>query len=782
MKRIFVVFLIYLAVFAQRQSYTIKAIVVEGNSRTEASTIRVNSGLYVGKDIGPNDIPVAIKSLWALGQWQDIKIYISNINDQREVDLLIKVVEYPRLSDYEFKGNEELDQSDFDKEITFYRGMVLTPYKVFKAERALKKLYNSEGYLLTVIESDTVQLPDNRVKVIFTIDEGPEVQVEKITIIGNRNLDKDDITDAMEETDENGFLGIGGTFEEKKYKEDLSLITKFIQNQGYRDGGVIRDSIYYSDNKEEMYINIYVEEGKRYYFGDITFQGNKVFNDYEFDESINLEKGRPYSEELFVQARQTMSSLYYNKGYLFNQISPRETISGEDTVNINFLINENKVVRLNEIHIVGNTKTQEKVIRRELKVFPGQKFSQEKIQRSMRDLQVLNYFENIVPTPKQIGSDEKIDLEFNVKEKSTDQANASIGYSELDGLIGSVGLTFNNFSLERPFKEGGGQQLAINAQFGGVQTVYSLGVTEPWFRGTPTLVGLNIYYSKTRKDGARRFTSFVPYNEDRQSIQLTLGKRLSWPDNFFRGSVSLQWERSKLTDLESAFSSSYLADLEGKNFITYSLSSAINRDSRNSAEFPTAGSLYSLSGNYTFGDQNYLKFIGSNETYTPIWGKLIFHTKMKIGLLHRYGNTITLLPNDLFHMGGSGLSYASEPLRGYEDRSVGAPDVFEANSSGGRFSLGGDAMFKFVTEMRVQLVPNPTIFGLFFLEGGNVWKDPGDIDIYNLKRSVGFGVRLFMPLVGIIGFDYGYGFDRFDNIFSKHSTPKWEFHFQFGKF
>jgi outer membrane protein insertion porin family len=783
LKSLLVVFSIYLALFAQRQTYTIKAITVEGNQRTETSTIRVNSGLYIGKEIGPNDIPIAIKSLWALGQWEDIKIYIANINAQREVDLIIKVKEYPRLSEYEFKGNDELDKDDFDKVITFYRGMVATPYKIFKAKKAIKKLYNSEGYLLTTVKTDTVQLPDNRLKVIFEIKEGPEVQVEKITIFGNKELDAEDIADAMEETSENGFLGFGGTFDEKKYKEDLSLISKYIQNQGYRDGGVIRDSIYYSNNNEEMYINIYVEEGNRYYFGDITFQGNKVFRDYELTESINLIKAEPYSEELFVNARQTMSSLYYNKGYLFNQISPRETIINEDTVNINFVINENKVVRLNEIHITGNTKTQDKVIRRELFVFPGQKFSQEKIQRSMRDLQVLNYFENIVPTPKQIGSDEKIDIEFEVKEKSTDQANASIGYSELDGLIGSVGLTFNNFSLEKPFQEGGGQQVSLNAQFGGVQTVYSAGVTEPWLYGSPTLIGLNIYYSKTRKDGRRAFTSVVPYNEDRQSVQLTLGKRLRWPDNFFRGSMSLQWERSKLTDLDDQFSRTYLAQLEGRAFITYALSATTNRDSRNSAEFPTNGSLYSLSSNYTFGDQNFLKFIASNETYTPVWGKLIFHTKMKFGLIHRYGDTVTLLPNDLFHMGGAGLSFGSEPLRGYEDRSVGSSEILLNNGAGNRStSLGGDAMFKFVTEMRIQLVPNPTIFGLLFLEGGNVWAKPGDIDIYNLKRSIGFGIRLFMPLVGIIGFDYGYGFDRFDNIFSDKSSPKWEFHFQFGKF
>ena len=785
MKSLLVVFIIYLGLFAQRQTYVIKAITVEGNKRTETSTIRVNSGLYVGKEIGPNDIPIAIKSLWTLGQWEDIKIFIANINPQREVDLIIKVKEYPRLSSYEFKGNDELDKDDFDKVITFYRGMVTTPYRVFRAKRAIKKLYNSEGFLLTTISTDTIGLPNNRIKVVFNINEGPEVQVERIRIFGNKLLEADDIADAMEETSENGFLGIGGSFDEKKYKEDLALISKYIQNQGYRDGGVIRDSIYYSENNEEMYIDIHVEEGNRYYFGEISFQGNKVFRDYELTESVNLTKGEPYSEELFVNARQAMSSLYYNKGYLFNQISPRETIVSEDTVNINFVINENKVVRLNEIHITGNTKTQDKVIRRELFVFPGQKFSQEKIQRSMRDLQVLNYFENIVPTPKQIGSDEKIDIEFEVKEKSTDQANASIGYSELDGLIGSVGLTFNNFSLEKPFKEGGGQQVSLNAQFGGVQTVYSAGVTEPWLYGSPTLIGLNVYYSKTRKDGSRnRFRSaLIPYNEDRQSVQLTLGKRLRWPDNFFRGSTSIQWERSKLTDLDDSFADTFLAELEGRSFITYALSTTINRDSRNSAEFPTDGSLYSVSANYTFGDQNFMKFIASNETYTPVWGKLIFHTKMKFGLIHRYGNTLTLLPNDLFHMGGSGLSFGSEPLRGYEDRSVGATGIFRSNSSGeNSTSLGGDAMFKFVTEMRIQLVPNPTIFGLLFLEGGNVWEKPSDLDVFNLKRSIGFGVRLFMPLVGIIGFDYGYGFDRFDNIFSKNSTPKWEFHFQFGKF
>ncbi|MCB0280304.1 MAG: outer membrane protein assembly factor BamA, partial [Calditrichaeota bacterium] len=753
--KFFLIILLCSISLSQTKKLTVRSIVVEGNLRTEASTIRVNSGLYIGKEITANDIQQAIKSLWNLNQWKQIQVFIKDIVDEKDVDLIIRVQEYPRLNSYVFKGADELDEDDLEKEINFYTGKVITPYSIYLARDMLLRAYTKEGYLLTQITTDTTMLSDNKVNIVFTIDEGPEVEVERIRIFGAEKLDPDDIVDAMDNTSENGFLGFGGTFEKKKYQEDLGLISKFIQNQGYRDGGVVTDSIYYSDDREDMFIDITVREGQRFYFGDVSFQGNTLFTNDEFMESFDLKKGEPYSEDKFNNARQVMREMYYNKGYLFAQASPRESISGVDTINYNFIIDEQNVVRINEIRITGNTKTQEKVIRRELYVFPGQKYSQDLLKRSFENLSVLNYFSNISPVPTPINSyeREKIDIVFDVAEKSTDQANASIGYSELDGLIGSIGLTFNNFSLENPFREGGGQQLSLNAQFGGVQTVYSLGLTEPWLYGTPTSLGVNFYYAKTRKDGGGRSTfQIVPYNEDRQSLSVTVGRRLKWPDNYFRASIGVQYERSLLSDVDPAFLNSTLARLQGIQFNTVSIPTVIQRDSRNSREFPTNGSLFSLSANYTFGEQNYIKNIFNVETYSNLVGTVVFMTNLKIGMLHRLENIETLLPNDLFHMGGSGLTYGSEPLRGYEDRSVGEPDVIQ-QSQGRFYSNGGDGLFKFTGELRFQLVPNPTVFGLVFAEAGNVWRSPGNIDPFNLKRSVGVGLRLFMPLVGIIGFD-----------------------------
>lgn len=773
--------------FSQVNRFTIRSIVVVGNERTEASTIRLNSGLFIGKEITSNDIQVALKNLWDLGQWKKIDIDAGN-PENNEVDIFIKVVEYPRLKSIEIKGNDEFDEDEIKSKLNFFPGMVMTPFKIFKAKNKLFREYEKEGFLLAEINIDTAGSVNNRVILKVNVDEGPEVQVERIRVFGAKKIDKDDIIDAMEETSENGFLGFGGDFERKKYEADKELIVKFMQDEGFRNASLVKDSIYYSKDREDMFIDLYIYEGNRFYFGNVSVQGNEKIKNDEIFDNINIKKGSPYSETKFIEARQTLTQLYYNIGHLFSQISPQESLSEPDTINIVFNINERNVVRVNEVIVSGNTKTNDKVIRREIKLLPGQKFNSDKIQRSMSDLMLLNYFETVVPDVKtKLNNSETVDILFDVKEKSTDQANASIGYSELDGLIGSVGLTFNNFSLSRPFQQGDGQQLALNAQFGGVQTVYSVGVTEPWFMNTPTLIGVNFYYSQTRRDNAR-FFAYVPYDEDSRSVALTVGRRLKWPDNFFRASVTLRYSNSKIFNVDDVLkdNSLYYSLIDGRELIATTIAASISRDSRNNAEFPTQGSLYNITGEANFGDRHFFQSIINAQNFIPIGRTgLIFHTNVKAGSNYRLSEGTFLSVNDLFYMGGSGLAYNTESLRGYGDRSVGASNVAypsSRNIESGYASDGGDAMFKFISELRFQILPNPTIFGLAFFEAGNVWSNPGDIDISTLKRSAGVGIRLFMPLVGIIGLDMGYGFDRYDKFFKPVKTPTWEFHFQFGKF
>lgn len=786
MKQFFCLLLIVMLAMSQNSGYTVRSLVVTGNERTDISTIRINSGLYVGQVVTNNEISRAIENLYALGQWEQIKVKAGELTADRKIDLIIEVKEFPRLARVEYKGNDEFDSDDFGDKLRFYPGMVLTPFKIYKARLDIKEMYEKEGYLLVEVKSDTSSAANNRKLVTFTIEEGPEVQVERIRVFGTKKLDADDLIDAMENTDENSwFFGMGGDFDRAKYQEDLKLVTKYIQNQGFRNGGVVKDSIYYSDDREEMYIDITVQEGKRFFFGDVDFKGNEKITQDKFIENVDIQKGDPYSEDKFQQAKDKLREMYYNIGHIYAQISPYETISGNDTVNITYNIRENKVARIKEINITGNTKTNEKVIRRDLRIFPGQKFSQDKIVRSMNDLMRLNYFQNVRPDVRPIpNDDEQVNLLFDVVEKPTDQANASIGYSELDGLVGSIGLTFNNFSIARPFEEGAGQQLGLQAQFGGFQNVYSISVTEPWLNDTPTLLSVSVYYSLTRKDGARsaRF-QYIPYNEDRQSISVTLGRRFRWPDNYFRGSISLQYSQSQLRDLDSFFREAYpyYAFIEGRTLRSWRVTTAINRDSRNHAEFPTSGSLYTLTNEMNLGDKSYFKHIFDVKNYYPLVGKIIFYNNVKFGLLSRFGDENLLLPNDLFHMGGSGLAYGTEALRGYEDRSVGDAEVIVAGNNSSFYSLGGDAMFKFTGEIRFQVSESPTVFALGFYEAGNVWSNPASFDFTNLKRSVGVGLRVFMPLVGIIGFDVGYGLDRFDDVFDINKSPTWEFHFQFGR-
>jgi outer membrane protein insertion porin family len=784
LKQIFLVILLVFFALGQSNKFTVRSIEVQGNVRTDASTIRVNSGLYVGKVFTINDISEAIRNLWDLKQWKNISIDVSEITDSKEVDLVIKVEEFPRIQHYSFEGNDVFDQDELDEKINFYRGKVYTPYDIFLAKRTLQEEYKKEGHLLAEITVDTTMLKSNKLNLVFKINEGPEVQIERIRVFGADSLDSDDIVDAMEETSENNFwlFGIGGDFDSKKYKEDLVKVTEYIQNQGFRNGGLIRDSIYYSKDGEEMYIDLYVQEGKQFFFGDIVYKGNSKISDLVFENNVELQKGEPYSQKKFIDAREKIRQLYHDMGHLFAQISPRETING-DTINITYTLQENNPVKIRGIHILGNTKTQERVIRRNIKIFPEQKYSQTAIKRAFDDINALNYFAEVRPDVKMIQNNQDyIDLEFEVKERSTDQANASIGYSERDGIIGSVGLTFNNFSLEKPFVEGGGQQIALNAQFGGFQSVYSLSFTEPYLNDTPTLIGGSFYYSRTRKDNQFWNSRFVYYDEDRQSLRLTLGRHFRIPDPFFSASISTEYSRSMLTNvdkelLERIGSGSYLANIEGKDIRTSTITLALQRNSKNNQQFPTNGSLYALSTEYNFLDKNYLKTIFKNEVYFPLFGEVIFHTGAKVGVIKRLGSNDFLLPNDLFHMGGTGMGYGTEALRGYEERTVGAPTVAKRG-----YSLGGDAMFKFTTELRMQVIPDPNVFALAFVEGGNVWKNIGDLNVKEVKRSAGIGARIFIQMVGIIGVDFGYGFDRFNDIFTSKANPKFEVHFQFGKF
>jgi outer membrane protein insertion porin family len=402
---------------------------------------------------------------------------------------------------------------------------------------------------------------------------------------------------------------------------------------------------------------------------------------------------------------------------------------------------------------------------------PGDVFNSSKLERSIRDISILNYFSNVLPNVLLIENDNQhVNLEVTVEEKSTDMANMSAGFSQRDGLIGSLGLAFNNFSLTHPFTGGDGQRLTFDWQFGKIYRSISIGFTEPWLFNTPTLVGFSIF--NTRTGGG-----FYPW--DRRDIggSVHIGRRFHWPDNFFRGDWIARYSNSTISNIrDPELLSRYLVTGGFQNIQQISLTQIISRDSRNQPEFPTMGSVHSLSvqlaGGPLGGDAHYIKGIFTMEWYIPLPLNFVLYSKNKYGIIENIRRNSIIQFGEFFYLGGSGLGFA-ESLRGYDDGTVGP-----LTGSGG--PIGGKSMVINSLELRFPIAPNPTIFGLFFLEGGNSWETIGETDPFDLRRSVGAGVRLFMPMIGIIGIDFGYGFDHY-NAFGRREG-QWKVHFQFGKF
>ncbi len=753
---------------AQLQKFKINQMRIEGNTKADSSIIYLNSGLKVGEEITTDQIQKAVKNLWALKLFSDVKILVEN-QSYKGLDLVIKVSEFPRLDGWLVTGNDKLSKKDVDREISFYRGMVLTPFRIYKAKKNLLKKYKDEGYLLAKVEIDTIRNEKGQMLAELKINEGKKVQVEKIRIFGNKELSEKELKKQFEGIKEDRWWR-GADFDEEKYQKDLQNVLAYCRKKGFRDAEIVKDSLYYSEDKQDMFINVYINEGQRYYFGDISFEGNTVFSEKELRAQLLFSRGDVYNQEDYDKSiRENIQNLYYNQGYLFANIQPREIPAGTDTVDINIQIIEGHVVKIKEIKITGNTKSNEKVVRRELKIYPGDTFNRAKLERSVRDVWILNYFANVVPDVKLIeGDDKHVNLEVNVEEKSTDTANMSAGYSQRDGMIGSVGLSLNNFSLAHPFSGGDGQRLAFDWYFGRFYRSISLSFTEPWLFNTPTLGGFSLF--NTRSGGG-----FYPWDRRVMGGSLQLGRRFKWPDNYFRGDWIFRVAQTKIFNVRDAelLSSYIFYDIPTTQI---SLTQIIQRDSRDRPEFSTRGSVYSLTTELTGGplqgDEDYLKNVLTVEWYVPSFFGLVFYTQTKLGLIQGLYKDFYINPGELFYMGGSGLSFA-EGLRGYDDGTVGPI------STNGR-PLGGKSMTKFTAELRIPIAPNPTIYGLLFMEGGNVWESFSQTNIQNLRRSVGLGVRLFMPMVGIIGVDFGYGFDHY----TADGTRKgqWKTHFQFGRF
>jgi outer membrane protein insertion porin family len=733
---------------------------VAGNKTAEAGVIKLSSGLKEGQQLTWEDLQKGIKQLWALGLFSDIRILL-NYRTTEGLFLTIKVDEYPRLEKFEISGNKKLKKDEVEDELGFFRRQVINPSQMAKAKKRLLAAYAEKGYTLAQISMETQPAEaEGRVNLTIKIDEGKKVQIKRIRFFGNVVFEDKTLRKQMKKTKEDRWWR-GADFNKSEYETDKENVLTYYRNHGYRDAEIFQDSLYYDDERKSMFIDIWVREGQIYYFGRVTWEGNELFEDGFLNNLLDFKIGDPFSQEKFEKTRsENVGGAYYDLGYIYAQITPRETLRHGDTLDIHFLIDEKNPVKIRKIHIAGNTRTKDRVIRREIRLRPGMVFSKELLLRSHRDLMMLNYFANVVPDVLLV-DEEHVDLSFSVEEKSTDTANMSAGWSELDRLIGSVGLGMNNLF-------GNGQQLSLDWNFGRYYRSFSIGFTEPWFLNTPTLIGASVYDIK-------RDAFYIGYSQRSRGFSLRYGRRFSWPDNYFRGVWTYRVDETSLGDF-----SDWMLERNPNNItkeswplISSGISQEISRNSLDQPEFPTRGSLVSLStelaGGIFGGNVGYHKHIFSAEFFIPaITNKLIFMTRAQMGYMDKWSKKDRIQYMDYFFMGGSGLS-RSTPLRGYDDP-----------LAGGSYSdWGGKTMLKTTFELRFPLIPNPTMYGMLFAEGGNTWLDMSKTDPFNLRRSVGIGARIFMPMIGMIGFDYAYGFDYVDSYGNR--SGRWKPHFVFGR-
>lgn len=754
------------------------------------------TGLSPGDEIviPGDDLSSIVKRIWAQRFFSDVAFYIDSLV-QDTVYLNLYLQERPRVSSWEFNGVRSGEKGDLEEKLKLRRGSELSDYVISSSSEIIRKFYVEKGFLQTEVsvrqEDDT--LFTNTVKVTFDVDRKSRVKIKEINFNGNKNLKESKLVSAMKKTNDMRLLNFfkSKKFNEKEYENDKKLILQKYSENGFRDAKIVKDSIYYVE-EGRLAIDFEIDEGKRYYFRDITWTGNSLYSEEQLNSVLRIGTGDIYDvvsmeKRLFDAQDGNVSKMYRDQGYLFFRVLPVEKTIEGDSIDVEMRMFEGEPALFNRIVINGNNVTNEKVARRELFTRPGYLFSQTYLERSLQALSAMGHFDPeklMSPTGYSIVPNElsnTVDVTYNVEEKSNSQFEIAGGWGG-NTFVGTLGISFNNFSLSkvfdkkawRPVPLGDGQQLAIRFQTNGTYyTALSASFTEPWLFGNkPTSFTFSTYYT-------RQTNSYYFYQNTGQSMEVYglaagIGTRLKWPDNQFVLYNELSVQTYKLQDWGY-----YFIFKDGiSNNISWKIRLA--RNSTDQPIYPRSGSDFELGLQITppyslfrSSDTDYKSMTDSERykwieyhkwtfkgsTFNKIIGDLVLMTRFNFGYLGYFNRDLGYSPFEGYILGGDGMSgyntYGSETigLRGYANNSL----TPRKNNS-----YAGNVYDKFTLELRYPLVlqPQSTIYALVFLEGGNSWSDIRDFNPFSIKRSAGFGVRVLLPVVGMLGIDWGYGFDN----------------------
>lgn len=853
--------------YSSPKEYIIAGLEVKGIRYLDTQVLLQISGLSKGdKVLIPGDaITNSIKKLWNHGLFSDVKITAEKILGD-SIWLRVNLMERPRLAQVNFSGVSKSEKDDINKKVLLLKGSQVTESQVTSAKKAIKAIFTDKGFLNTEVNivqrNDTTQ--NNSVILDIMVNKKEKVKISEIVYHGNKNLKSMILDRSMKKTKAKKLINFFSSkkFLADKYSEDKINLIKKYNEKGYRDATILKDSVTKLE-ENRVRLDIWIDEGDKYYFRNIKWVGNTVYPSEYLTSVLGIKKGDVFDQKLLDKRTKddedAVSSVYLDNGYLFFNLSPIETRVESDSIDIEMRIQEGRQATIDKIIISGNTKTNEHVARRELRTLPGDLFSKSQIIRTVRELSQLGHFdpEAINPDVRPHPENGTVDINYQLVEKANDQIELSGGWGA-NMFVGTVGLKFSNFSVRnifnkeawRPLPTGDGQTLSIRAQTSGkFYKSYSLTFTEPWLGGKkPNSFTLSLSYSKVNYSANNSYNSYSnPYSgygygsgygssygyspygsgyspygygygnygydigtnytysnqaSTSDQIQITsaaalgYGYRLTWPDDFFTIYHELSFQHYNLQNMAGYYY--FLNDGTSKGnggFNNFSFKTAFGRNSMDNPLYTRSGSSFTLSlqltppysllngvdySNPKLTNQErykwieYHKWMFKGDWYSPISKNknLVLHTKFEYGFLGYY-NSNRKSPFEGFRVGGSGMSgynlYGSDivSLRGYKDYSL---------STG----YGSNLYNKLSMEMRypVILKPSSTIYVLGFLEAGNAWNNFSDYNPFKLHRSAGAGVRIFLPMFGLMGIDWGYGFDK---VPGQSDAAGSQFHFVIGQ-
>lgn len=792
--------------YSSPKEYEVGGIEIKGIKYLNENVLIQLSGLRTGEviEVPSERIGNSLSKLWKHGLFSDVQILADSISDGK-IFLSIHLAERPRISRIEIEGLNKTETEDITEMIDLRRGGQATDNLINNSKYVIKKHFAEKGFYNTQVEvtqkNDTAIL--NAVVLIIEVNKNEKIKVNSLAFEGNEVLSDKKLNRTMKKTNAKKLINFFRTkkFKEDEFENDKDAVIKKYKELGYRDAKIVSDTVYVNDEKS-FNIKLRIEEGKKYYFRNISWVGNTKYTNKQLSNILNIKKGDPYDEEMLNNRltidEDAVGNLYLDDGYLFFQVQPIEVNIANDSIDLEMRVYEGKQATIKNVSVTGNTKTNDHVIMREVYSRPGELFKKSDIVRTIRELAQLGHFDpekiNVNPVPNQ--SDGTVDLEYTVEERANDQIEISGGWGA-NMIIGTIGLRFNNFSARnvfngkawRPVPSGDGQSLSLRVQSNGTRyQSYSLSFTEPWLGGKkPNSLSVSTY----------RVVQSNGYQSDdnrRQDMTITgasvgLGKRLKWPDDYFTLYNEISFQQYDMNEWP------YFLMTNGRsNNLSYKV--VFGRNSVDNPLFARRGSNISiglqatppyslLRENTNYSDMSegdkfkwieYHKWTFKTEWHTRLLAatdKLVLYNRYELGFLGYYNKNLRS-PFEQYQVGGDGMSgynmYGSDivSLRGYDNYAL-TP------------SLGGNIYSRFTMELRYLISPSPqaTIYALGFIEAGNAWYDFKDFNPFNLNRSAGVGVRIFLPMLGLLGIDWGYGFDPIPG----KTADKWgsQFHFVLGQ-